>query len=241
MVSRSLLLALTVAACTTTSTPPSATTPTPAVPPAAIHWTRTAAEHRALFVQTYRNAADQLRELVRGRTSGWAVIMDADETVLDNSEYQRRIALRGATFDIDTWNAWVREVAADTLAGAPGFVRLVNQLGGRVVIVTGREEVVCAATRDNLRRFQIEVAAVLCQQPGERGKTARFRAVADGTTPASLPRLDVVMYVGDNIQDFPDMTQELRNAPHNMLDKFGREWFILPNPMYGSWERNAAR
>jgi acid phosphatase len=230
------------AACA--SAPPAATaTPAPTAEiPTAVRWARTAAEHRAIFLQTYRAAGDQLRELVRGRAPGaWGVIIDADETVLDNSAYQLRIAQRGERFDIDTWNAWVRERAADSLPGAAGFIRLANQLGGRVVMVTNREEVVCDATRANLRRLTIDVAAVLCQQPGERGKGARFAAVMQGAPRSTLPPLDVVMFVGDNVQDFPDMTQELRTAPDSAFARFGSVWFLLPNAMYGSFERNEIR
>ena len=58
---------------------------------------------------------------------------------------------------------------------------------------------------------------------------------------AALPQaprpLTVVAWVGDNILDFPGMSQAARQDPA-MLAPFGSRWFILPNPMYGSWERN---
>lgn len=213
-----------------------------ATPPRDLHWVRTAAEYRALFIQTYRYATDRLYQEAAARPAGgWAVILDGDETVLDNSEYQRRLFQRGERFDIDTWNAWVREAAADSLPGAAAFIRSARELGGRVIMVTNREEVVCDATRDNLRRLGMHFDAVLCQQPGERGKNGRLQAVPAGTTSAGLPPLAVIMYIGDNIQDFPDATQDLRTAPPAQLDRIGRSWFILPNPMYGSWERNPPR
>jgi len=234
------VLLFTTAACV--SAPSPAAQPAAPAPPRDLHWVRTSAEYRAIFVQTYRAATERLQELARGRTAGtWAVILDGDETVLDNSEYPRRLFERGTRFDINTWNAWVREAAADSLPGAAAFVRTVRELGGRLVMVTGREEVVCEATRENLRRLAIPFDAVLCQPPNVSGKIDRFRAVAEGTTTTGLPRLDVVMYVGDNIQDFPQATQALRGAASASLDNFGRTWFLLPNPMYGSWERNPPR
>lgn len=223
------------------------TTDTGAAAPAAarkndVHWVRTAAEHRGIFIQTYRAATDRIRELAAGRERGtWAVILDADETVLDNSEYQRRLALTGASFDVDTWNDWVREAVADSLPGAAAFIRTVRDLGGRVAIVTNRDEVVCDETRANLRQLAITVDVVLCQAPGESGKNGRFRAVAEGTTGTALPPLDVLVHVGDNIQDFPDQTQQIRTAAPSAYEQFGRTWFLLPNPMYGSWERNEPR
>ena len=236
------LLLLTFVACAPTRDPAAAQPSPEAGPPRDLHWVRTSAEYRAIFLQTYRAATERVQTLARGRAAGtWAVILDGDETVLDNSEYQRRLFERNARFDINTWNAWVREAAADSLPGAASFVRTVRELGGRVVMVTGREEVVCDATRTNLQRLQIPFDLVLCTLPDERGKTDRFRAVAEGSARTGLPRLNVLMYIGDNIQDFPDATQDLRSGTHVLLDNFGRTWFLLPNPMYGSWERNAPR
>ncbi|MGH7446532.1 MAG: HAD family acid phosphatase [Longimicrobiales bacterium] len=213
-----------------------------AAPKNDVHWVRTAAEHRGIFLQTYRTAADRVRELAADRQRGtWAVILDADETVLDNSEYQRRIAARGERFDVTTWNAWVRETAADSLPGAAHFIRTVRDLGGRAVIVTNRDAEVCDETRRNFQQLAIEVDLVLCQAPGEVAKNGRFRAVQEGTTGSSLPPLHVVMYVGDNVQDFPEQTQQIRSAAPGAFDNFGRIWFLLPNPMYGSWERNTPR
>jgi len=61
--------------------------------------------------------------------------------------------------------------------------------------------------------------------------------VAGGTTPAGLPPLDVVAFVGDNIRDFPGQSQALRGQPDEAFAPFGARFFVLPNPMYGSWEQ----
>lgn len=241
--SRLIVLAVFAGACATAPAPSAVSDPAEVrTQPNDVHWVRSAAEHRAIFIQTFGHATERVRALATGRQRGsWAVILDADETVLDNSEYQRRLAERGGSFDIDTWNAWVREAAADTLPGAAGFIRTVRELGGRVAIVTNRDDVVCDPTRRNLRDLGVIVDVVLCQTAGESGKDGRFRAVADGTTNAGLPRLDVIAFVGDNIQDFPSTTQQIRDAGPSAFDRFGHDWFIVPNPMYGSWERLPAR
>ncbi|MBR9990760.1 MAG: hypothetical protein KFH98_13450 [Gemmatimonadetes bacterium] len=233
------ILALVLSGCA--SAPPATAVAAPGRPSNDVHWARTAAEHRGIFLQTFRAATDRVRDIAAERPRGtWAVILDADETVLDNSEYQRRLAERRERFDVNTWNSWVREVTADSLPGAAAFIRTVREFGGRVAIVTNRDEEVCEPTRQNLQQLGIIVDVVLCQAPGEAGKSARFGAVREGTTPVALPPLDVVMYVGDNIQDFPDRTQQIRDDI-GAYDNFGRSWFLLPNPMYGSWERNQPR
>lgn len=237
-----LLLVAGLAACA--SPTPAPEPPTPQTPsaaptlPGALRWVRRSAEYHAIALQTYALAADRLPALTQGLPAGtWAVVLDADETVLDNSEYERRRAVLDSGFTPASWSAWVREESAGTVPGAARFTATVRRLGGRVVIVTNRADSLCAATRANLDRLGIPNDLVLCQLPGEAGKNARFERVEDGRASSSLPALRVVEWVGDNILDFPHLTQAARTDSSALAD-FGRIYFLLPNPMYGSWERN---
>jgi predicted secreted acid phosphatase len=45
----------------------------------------------------------------------------------------------------------------------------------------------------------------------------------------------VVAFVGDNIQDFPGQSQAIRERAEEAFAEFGARFFVLPNPMYGSW------
>lgn len=208
--------------------------------PLGLHWTRTSAEHRAILIQTYHGASAQLREIAAPLERGsWAVIMDADETVLDNSPYFLRQAERGhLAFGYYTWREYMNEAISPALPGASEFTRLVRELGGRVVIVTNRAEDMCDNTRRNLAKASIPADAVLCRAPGVEDKNPRFVAVEKGEV-AGLPPLRVVMYVGDNIQDFPGLFQaQARSATDAAYGEFGRSWWIMPNPLYGSWQSN---
>ncbi len=210
----------------TTTAPPAAATP---ATPLEIQWTRTSAEHDALFEQTYRMASARLQRMADTLSGDWGVILDADETVLDNSLYQRERAAIGEGFSSETWAVWVERREATALPGAVAFTDLVRSLGGRVVIVTNRSEAGCPATRANLASAGVVAAAVLCQTgPGD--KNPRFAAVAAGTE--GMPPLRVAMWVGDNIQDFPNLSQT------SAAGDFGGRLWVLPNPMYGSWTRN---
>ena len=53
-----------------------------------------------------------------------------------------------------------------------------------------------------------------------------------------IPRKHELMWIGDNIEDFPDLTQDIRQLPDSAFARFGRDYIVLPNPMYGSWETN---
>ncbi len=50
--------------------------------------------------------------------------------------------------------------------------------------------------------------------------------------------MDVVAFVGDNILDFPMLSQDLRKQPESAYAAFGETLFVIPNPMYGSFEKN---
>jgi 5'-nucleotidase (lipoprotein e(P4) family) len=237
-----VLIVCTIAACAPATSPPP---PTPAAAPrglpSTIVWSRRSAEHRALFLQTYRLAGERLTELARQQARGsWAVILDADETILDNSIFEERRALTGEPYSEAKWEEYVREEIATALPGAVEFMRHVRVLGGRVAIVSNRGADVCAATRRNLTKLMLEADIVLCHPapPASGDKNPRFRAVQDGTAAAGVPPLRVLMWVGDNIQDFPALTQDIRQLPDSAFRHFGRTYFLLPNPVYGSWEKN---
>jgi 5'-nucleotidase (lipoprotein e(P4) family) len=210
--------------------------------PLSIRWVQTAAEHRAAFLQSYRLAGERVRAAASGGVRAWAVILDADETILDNSAYQRERAEVGLGYTQESWTAWVRRQAADTLPGVASFIGQVRELGGRVVVVTNRYDYECGDTRDNLEKLGVAVDLVLCRpSSAPSDKNPRFRSVEDGSADPSLPALAVVLYVGDNIQDFPGLTQESVRGAGAGLSEFGTRFIVLPNPMYGSWERNPPR
>ncbi|HEX7241742.1 MAG TPA: HAD family acid phosphatase, partial [Longimicrobiaceae bacterium] len=194
-----------------------------------------------ILLQSYHLAGLRLREAAAPLPRGsWAVIMDADETVLDNSLYFQRQAERGYLGFTANWPDFVREAIAPALPGAVEFARLVRELGGRIVIVTNRAENLCPDTRRNLENAGVQVDAVLCRPPESEDKNPRFAAVQEGRAAPGLPPLRVVLWVGDNVQDFPGLTQAARDDPR-ALEPFGSRYVVLPNPMYGSWERNPPR
>src|ERR1700722_9795898 len=75
--------------------------------PDSVHWFRDAAEQKAIYLEVYREAARSARTLAAGLPTGsWGVILDIDETILDNSDYQKQQALVGQGSTPDSWNAW---------------------------------------------------------------------------------------------------------------------------------------
>lgn len=206
--------------------------------PLEIHWYRNSAEKKADFLQTYWLARRQIEVLSKGHEKGsWAVSLDADETVLDNSQFQVEMVQKGQRFNIDIWNEWCRREEATAQPGAVEFTKYVKELGGRVIIVTNRGVEVQAETERNLTQIGVPYDLVLCKD--ETGdKVPRYQSIVEGTASEDLPPLNILMWVGDNIEDFPHMEQSLRHEDAEEFDDFGTRFIVLPNPMYGSWLGN---
>jgi len=239
-------LALPLAIVLTSSCRSAAPTAPPSVPtspfraPEAIRWSRDSAEHRAIFLQVYRAATAHVEREAATRAAGtWAVILDADETVIDNSLYQLERARAGKPFDPESWRAWCARREAVPLPGAAAFLSRVRALGGRIAIVTNRTVTECPDTEAVFQAHGLAYDVMLCKADGgPSDKNPRIEAVTHGTTPAGLPPLEAVAVVGDNVQDFPGQTQAIRKQGDDAFATFGARFFLLPNPMYGSWERN---
>lgn len=244
----SLVVVLLVGGCRSASPLPAPGPPQP--PPAAIaprasaqapdsiRWVRDSAEYRAAVLQTYRLATMQVEAEARSRQAGaWAVVLDADETIISNLVYQEERARVGRGFTPESWNAWVRRREATPLPGAAVFLARVRALGGRVAVVTNRLQTECDDTAAVFARHELAYDALLCRpNDGPSDKNPRFAAVAAGQTPAGSVPLEVVAFLGDNIQDFPGLTQAVAKQGDTGLAAFGTRFFVVPNPMYGSWQ-----
>lgn len=242
-----LVVAVLVAGC--------ASTPTAANPMLhAVAWLQTAAEYRAAAAQGYAAASRSLDFALAD--SSWtaaleqqgaygrlppAVVLDVDETVLDNSPYQVRLIADRESFDDESWGRWVREARADPVPGALAFTRAAERAGVTVFYVTNRDAPLEEATRRNLARhgFPLEQGIDVLLLRGERpswgsDKGSRRAAVAE--------RFRILLLIGDDLNDFASGALSDRAARRVLVDRhrerWGERWIVLPNPMYGSWERS---
>jgi acid phosphatase len=217
-------------------------------------WTRSSSEQAALARQVFRGAEQSLSRALEDphwtaaleQGAGFenlppAVILDLDETVLDNSGYQARLLREGKAASAPEWERWVGEQKAAALPGAVEFLEYARLEGVTAFYVTNR---VCdpgsAAdpTVSLLRRLSVPLGEgrLLCKakEPDSGDKSARRAKVAASHR--------VLLLIGDDLNDFltaPD-SREGRDYQLRIHERFfGERWFILPNPMYGSWERVA--
>ena len=235
----SVLLLLASVACASTQKPVATAPAAPAAPaPEAIRWVRNSAEYHAALYQVYRLATTRVEQAVAKLPAGsWAVILDADETVLDNSLYQLERAQQGLRFTPESWFLYVKRQVSTPVPGVAGFLSRVRTLGGKIAIVTNRLDTECDDTKAVFDKFKLAHDTILCRVTGTPSdKNPRFTDVAEGRTPAGSNKMEIVAVVGDNILDFPALSQNSKAQGAPAFTEFGVRYFLVPNPMYGSWE-----
>jgi 5'-nucleotidase (lipoprotein e(P4) family) len=209
-----------------------------------IKYVRDSAEYEVLTRQVFRAGASSVAEAARSRVSGqWAVVMDVDETTLDNSAYQLERAAYGLAFEPASWKAWILRARAPAIPGVVDFIAAVRRAGGRIAWITNRAEETRDATQANLRDLGLwNDNDRLCPQSGsESSKRARRAEVVAGTGTCgwSGEPKPIVAFVGDQLRDFPVADEQI---PGTGIDAaFGRTCFLLPNPMYGDWTTTVSR
>jgi 5'-nucleotidase (lipoprotein e(P4) family) len=199
---------------------------TPLVNPAL--WMQSAAEYRASALQTYALARRALDDALQEPSSlPPAIILDLDETALDNSRFAARAIAKQTTFTFGSdWSAWVRESASDAVPGAQEFLAYARGRGVTPFYVTNRTEDMRAATRANLERLGFPVDAgtlVMREENAPYDKSARREAIGQ--------RYRVILLLGDALSDFTSAKTPVDDAA------WGTRWFVVPNSMYGSWEK----
>jgi 5'-nucleotidase (lipoprotein e(P4) family) len=209
-----------------------------AVLPDAVRWVSDSAEYRALALQAYRAAGAHVDQQAAARQrGGWAVVLDADETVISNLQYEIERRGQGMAFTTEHWDAWVKRRAAAPIPGAAAFLSRVRALGGRIAIVTNRLDSQCADTAAVFKTHALVYDVMLCRpSAGPSDKNPRFAAVASGQAFGSTTPVDIVAFLGDNILDFPALSQAMLASGDAAFSDFGVRFFIIPNPLYGSWQ-----
>ncbi len=219
----------------------------------AVLWVQTAAEYEASTRQAYALAemmldvalADPTWTAVteQGGTDVFdlppAVVLDVDETVLDNSPNQARQVADDRDFATDSWHAWVREEQAEAVPGALEFTQAAAARGITVFYVTNRRHEVEEPTRRNLAALGfplddgIDTILTRDEQSDWGSDKGTRRAQVAGTH-------RVLLQLGDNLGDFVsgvDVDIATRSGlVAEYADYWGRRWIVLPNPQYGSWD-----
>lgn len=216
-------------------------------------WVQTSVEYRGLASQSYQLARQRLDEALADpswtaaleQTDEYfdlpaAVILDVDETVLDNSYYQARLTIDAQLYVPPTWDEWVQEGVATPVPGALEFCQYAASRGVTVFYVTNRAAHLEEPTSANLMQygfpFQEGVDTLLLR--GERPEWDTSDKAPRRTEVASGYR--ILLLIGDNMGDFVSASSgtvaERKAFADQNASYFGTRWITLPNTQYGSWE-----
>ncbi len=234
----------------------------PAVPPeqgslTANIYNQASAEYRACCMTIYAAAAYRLEEAMEDADPPLArpaVVMDLDETVLDISSFQTFVYENELSYTSELWSAYEQEGVGEVLLvpGAREFIARAEALGVSVVYLSNRNEAnqeytVAVLERLGLNVDGIEERLFLKATGGSSNKSSRRDAIS--------ARYNILMIFGDNLRDFAEVFAPARlgddavtedyvraiaardTAVDNAACHWGVDWFVLPNCMYGEWEK----
>jgi 5'-nucleotidase (lipoprotein e(P4) family) len=207
----------------------------------AVLWQQTSGERRALSYQAFtlaRMLLDGDLKMNRRDRKPRAVIVDCDETILDNSRYEGMLLKKRVNYTQKDWTDWINRVGAEAVPGAVEFLRYASAHGVRVFYITNRDEAQKAGTAANLKKLgfpNVNDQTLLVQtDPKNSSKEARRRDVG--------ARYRIVLLMGDDLNDFAEVFENSKTvdtrvaAADRYKAEFGKRFIVLPNPMYGNWE-----
>ena len=199
-------------------------------------WYQTAAEVKALYLQGYNVATTRMKELLKQPTDKpYSIVLDLDETVLDNSPYQVQNIKDGKAFSPESWDKWVKKAEAKAVAGAKDFLQFCDKNKVQIYYISDRTDAQVDDTIKNLEKEGIPVQGrdhIMLKKEGDKTKEPRREEVRKHT--------NLVMLFGDNLVDFLDFSKKSLEDRDKQLEEvkkeFGEKFIMFPNPMYGSWE-----
>lgn len=194
-----------------------------------------AAERDALSYQAFNLAKKMLMEDSKrmGLSKKPAVVVDIDETILDNSPYEAELILENIDYPA-RWDEWIHSASAEPLKGAVEFLTYAQEEGYDVFYITNRREKFRQPTLENLQKhgFPSAESAHLLMRTDESSKKERRENVSRTHR--------IVLLMGDNLSDFSAVFDEQPGSRRSALvdslkNEFGFRYIVLPNTMYGAW------
>ncbi len=200
-------------------------------------WYQISAEKRALSYQTYNIAKYMLKENKANKKTDKpsAIVLDIDETVLDNSPFQAKRIIENFDYSKKSWFDWSSQIMADTLAGVGSFLNFAKNSNVEIFYISNRRVKELDWTIENLKKKGLPNADkehVILRTTTSNKEERRQQVIEN---------YEIIMFFGDNLGDFNEEFEDrTENFAFDKVDKykndFGVKYIVLPNPMYGSWE-----
>lgn len=219
------------------------------------------AEYRAVCFQTYAWSEAMLRLKVRAAKAEMershsnkplAIVLDLDETVVDNSAFQSYLDRTSKNYSEPDWNRHEQNPKDLRLVpGALEFLKAAEAMGVKPVYISNRWTKNQSFTIEGLKLNGINVEGIdhrlLLREEGKSSDKTERRATVEKL-------YNVLMYFGDNLRDFSEefvapkvdandyaglqkAVEGRKAAVDRRWDKWGSEWIVLPNPVYGEFDK----
>ena len=200
-------------------------------------WTQTSAEYRALCYQSFNLAKMNLDAFLASYSGSKpvAIIVDADETVIDNSAYEAWLIGQDIGYSSKTWTPWMAAGEAKAIPGAAEFLNYAKGRGVEVFYVTNRKMVGYEGTEKNLKALgfpNVDKKHLLLRTKSSDKQERRDIVAKD---------YKVALLMGDNLNDFLSVFAKKSVADRfaetdKIKDEWGKMFIVFPNAMYGEWE-----
>lgn len=200
-------------------------------------WMQVSGEYKALSYQAFNIAKMSLDDYLSHHKGGKkvAVVVDADETVLDNSAYESWLIGKDFGYSGKTWGKWMDDAEAKAMPGAVEFLNYAAKEGAEVFYVTNRRIAGLDGTRKNMKALGfpfVDDAHLMLRDKTSDKQPRRDKVMKD---------YDIALLMGDNLNDFAaDFKTNTLDETYAAVEKnkalFGTKYIVLPNPSYGDWE-----
>src|SRR6267142_5414109 len=203
-------------------------------------WQQSSGERRALSYQAFtlaRMMLDRDLKMNRRNRKPRAIIVDLDETILDNSRFEGMLLKNRVNYNQKDRTDWINRAEAEAMPGSVEFLRYAAVRGVRVFYITNRNDSQKQGTATNLKKMgfpNVNDQTLLVQtDPRNSSKEPRRQTVG--------AKYRIVLLMGDDLNDFSDLFENSKTVDSRMAaadrykDQFGARFIMLPNPMYGNW------
>ncbi|MFP4555521.1 MAG: 5'-nucleotidase, lipoprotein e(P4) family [Bacteroidales bacterium] len=201
-------------------------------------WFQNSPEAKSLYYQGFNIAKERVLEF-KSETSEkpQAVVVDLDETMINNSPFQGKMIETGKGFSPEFWNEWSAQEKATALPGAREFTHFCDSVGIQIIYLSNRMVTELEWTMNNLKDLDfayVEPDNFLLKDTIS-GKEARREVVSED--------YDIILLLGDNLNDFSEVFENRgddwgASIVDEYREEFGRRFIVFPNPMYGEWEKS---
>ena len=202
-------------------------------------WYQKSDEMKAIYLQNFNIAKSivEMQALKNQNQKNLAVVVDIDETMLDNSPFEGMLIHRNKSFNSSLWNDWVSKEAAKALPGAVEFTQFAKSMNVEIFYISNRSINTLEHTIRNLQKqgFAYADSSHVLLKTNTSDKTQRREQVK------SLYK--VILYIGDNMGDFGQEYSKIAKeydslSIHRNKQLWGSYYIVMPNPMYGIWEHS---